>query len=64
MQDWLCYIRNTRDAPAPWEIDAAEAEVVRLVCDKYTADSLSIGAIAPLLFAVANIMLCDRQLPS
>ncbi|WP_245482240.1 recombinase family protein [Mesorhizobium sp. M4A.F.Ca.ET.050.02.1.1] len=30
------YIRKTSDAPARYEIDAAEAEVVRLVCDRYT----------------------------
>nr|WP_263623159.1 recombinase family protein [Rhizobium sp. T1473] len=43
------YIRKTRDAPARYEIDTAEAEVVRLVYDKYTVDGLSIGAIARLL---------------
>src|SRR5215469_10131796 len=43
------YIRKTRDAPARYEVDAAEAEVVRLVYDKYTVDGLSIGAIARLL---------------
>jgi hypothetical protein len=43
------YIRKTSDAPARYEIDAAEAEVVRLVYDKYTMDGLSIGAIARLL---------------
>lgn len=43
------YIRKTSDAPARYEIDAAEAEVVRLVYEKYTVDGLSIGAIARLL---------------
>ena len=43
------YIRKTSDAPARYEIDGAEAEVVRLVYDKYTVDGLSIGAIARLL---------------
>ncbi|GES43193.1 hypothetical protein RsS62_24450 [Rhizobium dioscoreae] len=55
------HIRNTRDAPAPWEIDTAEAKVVRLVYDKYTADGLSIRAIALLLYAIAKIMLGDHQ---
>ena len=43
------YIRKTRDAPARYEIDAAEAEIVRLAYDNYTAKGLSIGAIARLL---------------
>jgi site-specific DNA recombinase len=43
------YIRKTSEAPARYEIDAAEAEVVRLVYDKYTLGGLSIGAIARLL---------------
>ena len=43
------YIRKTRDAPARYEIDAVEAEVVRLVYDMYTVKGLSIGAIARLL---------------
>ena len=43
------YVRKTRDAPARYEIDAAEAEVVRLVYDMYTVKGLSIGAIARLL---------------
>ena len=43
------YIRKTRDAPARYEIDGAEAGIVRLVYDKYTVDGLSIGAIARLL---------------
>src|SRR6202049_4438665 len=43
------YIRKTPDAPARYEIDAVEAEVVRLVYEKYTRDGLSIGAIARLL---------------
>ena len=43
------YIRKTSDAPARYEIDAAEAEVVRLVYHKYTVGGLSIGAIARLL---------------
>ena len=30
------YIRKTNDAPARYEVDAAEAEVVRLVFEKYT----------------------------
>jgi site-specific DNA recombinase len=43
------YIRKTPDAPARYEIDAAEAQVVRLVYEKYTRDGLSIGAVARLL---------------
>src|ERR1700747_21936 len=43
------YIRTTSEAPARYEIDAAEAEVVRLVYAKYTMGGLSIGAIARLL---------------
>ena len=43
------YIRKTSDTPARYEVDAAEAEVVRMVYDKYTAEGLSIGAIARLL---------------
>ena len=43
------YIRKTSDAPARYEIDAVQAEVVRLVYEKYTVDGLSIGAIARLL---------------
>jgi site-specific DNA recombinase len=43
------YIRKSDDAPARYEIAAAEAQVVRLVFEKYTVDSLSIGAIARLL---------------
>ena len=46
------YIRKTSEAPARYEIDAAEAEVVRLVYDKYTVGGLSIGAIARLLHAM------------
>src|SRR5689334_7583360 len=42
------YIRKT-SASARYETDAAEAEVVRLVYDKYTVGGLSIGAIARLL---------------
>jgi site-specific DNA recombinase len=43
------YIRKMNDTPARYEIDAVEAQVVRLVYEKYTVDSLSIGAIARLL---------------
>src|SRR6202049_517458 len=43
------YLRKTSEAAALYKIDAAEAEVVRLVYDKYTAGGLSIGAIARLL---------------
>jgi site-specific DNA recombinase len=43
------YTRKTNDTPARYEIDATEAEVVRLVYEKYTVDGLSIGAIARLL---------------
>ena len=43
------YIRKTSEALARYEIDAAEAEVVRLVYHKYTVGGLSIGAIARLL---------------
>src|ERR1700739_844966 len=42
------YIRKTSEAPARYQIDAAEAEVVRLVYDNYTVGGLSIGAIARL----------------
>lgn len=48
------YIRKTRDAPARYEIDAVEAEVVRLVYDMYTVKGLSIGAIARLLREAAH----------
>ena len=43
------YVRKSDDAPARYEIIATEAEVVRLVYEKYTAGGLSIGAIARLL---------------
>ena len=43
------YLRKTSEAPARYEIDAAEAEIVRLVYNKYTVGGLSIGAIARLL---------------
>jgi site-specific DNA recombinase len=43
------YIRKTNDAPARYEVDAAEAEVVRLVFENYTVGGLSIGALARLL---------------
>ncbi|TIR16188.1 MAG: recombinase family protein [Mesorhizobium sp.] len=43
------YIRKTTETPARYEIDATEAEVVRLVFEKYTVDGLSIGVIARLL---------------
>jgi site-specific DNA recombinase len=43
------YIRKTNDAPARYEVEVAEAAVVRLVYEKYTVDGLSIGAIAQLL---------------
>ena len=43
------YIRKTNDAPSRYEVDAAEAQVVRLVYEKYTIAGLSIGAIARLL---------------
>ncbi|MER9457759.1 recombinase family protein [Mesorhizobium sp. M0478] len=43
------YIRKTNDASARYEVDAAEAEVVRLVFENYTVDGLSIGALARLL---------------
>src|SRR6201984_1994221 len=43
------YIRKTSEAPARYQIDAAAAEVVRLVYDKYPLGGLSIGAIARLL---------------
>src|SRR5499433_2765076 len=39
------YIRKTSDTPARYEIDPADAEVVRLTFEKYTVDGLSIGAI-------------------
>src|SRR6201987_1659249 len=43
------YIRKTSEAPGRYEIDAAEAESVRLIYDKYTVSGLSMGAIARLL---------------
>ena len=43
------YLRKTSEAPARYEIDAAEAEIVRLVYNEYTVGGLSIGAIARLL---------------
>ncbi|TWI15953.1 site-specific DNA recombinase, partial [Mesorhizobium tianshanense] len=43
------YIRKTNDAPARYEVDAVEAEVVRLVFENYTVGGLSIGALARLL---------------
>ncbi len=47
------YIRKTLETPACYEIDAAEAAVVRLIFDKYTVEGLSIGAIARLLREMA-----------
>ena len=47
--DGYRYIRKSDDAPARYEIVDTEAEVVRLVFEKYTVDGLSIGAIARLL---------------
>jgi DNA invertase Pin-like site-specific DNA recombinase len=38
------YIRKTSDVPARYEIETADAEVVRLIFEKYTVDGLSIGA--------------------
>ena len=43
------YLRKRDDAPARFEVIAAEAEIVRLVFEKYTGEGLSIGAIARLL---------------
>src|SRR5271166_2329403 len=43
------YVRKTEETPAFYQIDAAEAEIVRLAYDNYTAKGLSIGAIARLL---------------
>nr|WP_274533503.1 recombinase family protein [Ensifer sp. LCM 4579] len=43
------YIRKTPETPARYEIDTAEAAVVRLIFEKYTVEGLSIGAIARLL---------------
>jgi site-specific DNA recombinase len=43
------YVRKLDGAPARYEIIAAEADVVRLIFEKYTVDALSIGAIARLL---------------
>ncbi|MER9204117.1 recombinase family protein [Mesorhizobium sp. M0933] len=48
------YIRKTPETPARYEIDAAEAAVVRLIFDKYTVEDLSIGAIARLLREMAG----------
>ena len=55
------YIRKTRDAPARYEIDAVEAEVVRLVYDMYTVKGLSIGAIAGLLREMGVIVDSSRN---
>jgi site-specific DNA recombinase len=43
------YIKKTEEAPARFEILAAEAEVVRTIFAQYTVEALSIGAIARLL---------------
>ena len=43
------YVKKTDEAPARFEILAAEAEVVRLIFDQYTLAGLSIGAVARLL---------------
>jgi len=43
------YVRKSDDALARYEIVAAEADVVRLVFEKYTTGGMSIGAIARLL---------------
>jgi len=43
------YLRKRDDAPARFEVIAAEAEIVRLIFEKYTGEALSIGAIARLL---------------
>ncbi len=43
------YLRKRDDAPARFEVIAAEAENVKLIFEKYTEEGLSIGAIARLL---------------
>jgi site-specific DNA recombinase len=43
------YVKKTDEAPARFELIAAEAEVVRLIFEKYTVVALSIGAITRLL---------------
>ena len=43
------YVKKTDDAPARFDIIAAEAEVVRMIFEKYTVAGLSIGAIARLM---------------
>src|SRR3981081_589024 len=43
------YIRKTSEAPARYQIDAGEAEDVRLVYEKYTGRGPGIGGIARLL---------------
>ena len=44
-----CYVRKTDQAAAYYEIIEAEADVVRLVYERYTVDHMSIGAITRLL---------------
>ena len=43
------YVKKTDDAPARFDIIAAEAEVVRMIFETYTVAGLSIGAIARLM---------------
>jgi site-specific DNA recombinase len=43
------YLKKTDDAPARFEVIAAEAAVVRMIFERYTVAGLSIGAIARLL---------------
>jgi site-specific DNA recombinase len=50
------YVRKSEQSAAYYEIDEAEAPVVRLVYERYTNGGLSIGAIARLLN--------DQQIPT
>ena len=43
------YVKKTDDAPARFDIIVAEAEVVRMIFEKYTVAGLSISAIARLM---------------
>jgi site-specific DNA recombinase len=43
------YIRKSDEVPARYEIIDAEADVIRLIFEKYTVDALSISAITRLL---------------
>jgi site-specific DNA recombinase len=50
------FIRKSDDVAARFEVIAAEAEIVRLMFEKYTLGDLSIGAVAR--------MLCEKGVPT